>query len=543
MLISLLLQVLYKLESTMLRQGPTDLSAPHLPTTRVVQQAGTPAPPSTVIDYRDVRTPIINTASYEKLTLPLFVARFNNSLPVVVRVCRGFCGPNEETSISEGDRFNVHFVKHTTVVAVECENGSQYKVPLNSAIPFGILYDPHNNENEALRGYRYEKVSDLIQADPLPRVVRARRAHTGSNPDNSLVANELLIVRRVTKKLRKKELRVLSLTAGREKVLGESVKGEFSTKPREVCLYLPELLKHVQDLFPHKAVLYGITGGTAQNSIQSKLSASVIKLMHSSIETSLVATSANSVEPENSRLVDIPVDLDILVRVVSFEENDSNQKLYEDTHYIYSHFDPSRLNPYVKSSGNSTYDTQSLLYTTVRWGQDTKGMQIVKPASVPATPPRQSPPVPRARSRSLDEEGGEEKSECYHRVQRQYSSPMAITGAGSVRNRPLPPAPFSHSPPVSSSPLGSSPSDSSPSSFPTALQKMPTMGPIPEDRQAHTQNHPRQRTPGYSYVDTFPMRCTVEGPGANSDGGTPTHPLCAEKTITDGSAGAVVCKA
>lgn len=491
----------------MLKQSPTEVCAPLVPTARVVQQAGTPKDLS-VMNYRNTHNP---PASYEKLTVPLFVARYSSSLPVVIRVCRGFCGPTEDSSISEGDRFNIHFVKHTTVVTVECENGTRYNVPLNSAIPFGIMYDPHNDLNEALRGYRFDKISDLIQASPLPRVVRARKGHVGSTPENSLVANELLLLRKVTKKLMgKKELRVFSLTSGMEKVLGESVRGEFSTKPREVCLYLPELLKHVQDLFPHKAVLYGMTGSTAgASSIQAKLSASIVKLMHSSIETSLVATSANGLGLENSRLVSIPVELDILVCIVSTEETESRKKLHDDTRYIYSHFDPSQVNHYVKNATNSAHDTQSLLYTTIRCGHDAKGVELIKPTSVASL--NQSPPALRARSRSMDEESSETSYNHFHR---QHSSPIAM--AGSVHQRPLPPTPFGCSPPVSS-PLSASPLSST--SPPSSLPRAPAMEAIHEEPpQTSTVTPRRQRTPGYSYVDAFPMRCTVKGSGASTDG-------------------------
>ena len=529
-----------------MQQGPTEVSQ-LMPTVRVVQHAGMSnnAPPRSGNDFHNMHK---STPSYEKHTLPLFVARYSKSLPVVVRVCRGFCGATEDTSISEGDQFSIHFVKHTTVVAVKCDNGTQYNVPLNSAIPFGIMYNPHNDQDRSLRGYSFSKVSDLVQASPLPRVVRARKAHTGSTPESSLVANELLLLRRVTKKLMgKKELKVHSLTTGLEKTLGEGVRGEFSTKPREVCLYLPELLKHVQDLFPHKAVLYGVA---SQSGVEAKLSASVVTLTHSSIETSLVATSANGPGSEDSRLVNIPVDLDILVRVVNSDEVESSKKLHDDTRYIYSHFDPTRLNHYVKSSVDSAHDTQSLLYTTVRWGHDTKGVELVQPASIPGVvPPNQSPPVPRARTRSMD---GNEPSDLYHRIQRQHSSPMPMTG--SHRQRPLPATPFGCSPPASSSPLSSSPLSSSPgatppssssssssaSSFPT--QRMPTMEAITEEPQRAATTSAKRRTPGYSYVDAFPMRCTVEAPVAGADVLSAQNPDQAASSQTDGSAGAQVCE-
>ena len=57
-------------------------------------------------------------ATNEKLSVSKLVSLYRKEIPIQVRVCKGFCGPNEDTSISEGDndRFNVHFIKHTKIV-------------------------------------------------------------------------------------------------------------------------------------------------------------------------------------------------------------------------------------------------------------------------------------------------------------------------------------------------------------------------------------------------------------------------------------------
>ena len=390
----------------------------------------------TVGDYCDT-TELQRSAHHsEKLTLAIFAGRYHDVLPLSVRVCRGYCGPNEETSISEGDRFNMHFIKQTTVVAMEYENLNRYNVPLNSSIPFGIIYESHLKQSEALRGYRFEKVSDILQSDVLPKVIRSRRAHRGAGPDSSIAANELLLVRKATKKIMgKPSLKVLSLTAGKEKTLLENCIGHFSTKPREVCLYLPEIVKHLPDIFPCKAVMFNNDSGA----VYAKLSTSVVRLLHSSIETSLVATSALEEDTENARLLDIPIDLDILVRVVTSDELET-RKLYTDTTYLYNHFDPAKLCPYVnKVKSHVAHETQSLLYTTVRIGGqgDHKGVEVKKPAKVPAVPPRQNvpsrpdikqrplPPEPFRMSTSPPPEGdydvtqplgGPHTKVCFHRM-------------------------------------------------------------------------------------------------------------------------------
>ena len=343
---------------------------------------------TSVKDYRDARDSL--PATSEKFTLPQFLGRYHQEFPIRVRVCKGFCGLDEDTSISDGDQFNVHFLKYTTIVAIEYENGSRFNVPLNSAIPFAILYNPHNNINEAMKGYRFDKVSDILQMGTLPSILWARKAYQGSTSDSSISANELLIVRKVRKQLLgKQQLKVYSLTTGKEKVLSANCAGNFSTKPRDVCLYLPEILKHLPDIFPSKAVLFSNqmdgtprkVGSHQRTGSNSKLGVPTnVTLLHSSIETSLVATSVHDQDPENARLLDIPVDLDILVRVDSSVDEDETQRLYEDTSFIYEHFNPAKLCPYVKD--NSNQRTQSQFYTNVYFGQERNGVDVAKPPMI-----------------------------------------------------------------------------------------------------------------------------------------------------------------
>lgn len=60
-----------------------------------------------------------------------------------------------------------------------------------------------------------------------------------------------------------------------------------------------------------------------------------------------------------------------------------------------------------------------------------------------------------------------------------------------------------------------------------------------EPPQTSTVTPRGRRTPGYSYVDTFPMRCTVKGSGAGGDSRLPTGPEKAEST--DGSGDGQIC--
>ena len=44
-----------------------------------------------------------------------FVAKYGDQLPLHVRVSKGFYGNTESTSVSDGETFNIHFIKKTKV--------------------------------------------------------------------------------------------------------------------------------------------------------------------------------------------------------------------------------------------------------------------------------------------------------------------------------------------------------------------------------------------------------------------------------------------
>ncbi|XP_064395077.1 uncharacterized protein LOC135342288 isoform X3 [Halichondria panicea] len=446
-----------------------------------------------VKDYRDIRDPV--PAPSEKISLPVFLSKHHQEFPTRVRVCKGFCGSDEESSLSDGDQFNVHFLKYTTIIAIEYENGSRFNVPLNSAIPFAILYNPHNNINEAMTGYKFDKVSDVLQMATLPTLLWARKGYQGSTSDSSISANELLIVRKVRNKiLGKQSLKVFSLTTGKDKVLSSNCTGNFSTKPRDVCLYLPEILKHMPDCFPSKAVLFSTPTDNATRKVgthqrtgsNSKLGVpTVVKMLHSSVETSLVATSIHDQDPENARLLEIPIELDILVRVEDNVDEDETQRLYEDTSFIYEHFNPANVRTYVKE--NSNQHTQSQFYTNVCFGQERNGVDVHKPPMLEHNP-------------TLTE------SHYQHpRAVKKTSYPVPIESV--------------YYPPDTNSP-GDSGSGvvERKSSRDVSPADSTWRPPLPPPRVKTDASNPPRRSTGYSYVDSHPRTTRAAVPDESKRG-------------------------
>ena len=49
------------------------------------------------------------------MTSPSQRCRYSKSLPLRVKVCKGFYGVSDQTAVTTGDMFNLHFVKNTKV--------------------------------------------------------------------------------------------------------------------------------------------------------------------------------------------------------------------------------------------------------------------------------------------------------------------------------------------------------------------------------------------------------------------------------------------
>ena len=321
----------------------------------------------------------------EKYTIAKFASQYSRKFPVKFAVAKGFYGPSEDLKFSEGDRFRAHSLKQSTVVNIQYDNGIRENIPVSSPIPFAILFDPHGNTNEAMKGYRFDKVSDLMQLPVLPLVLWSRKSYRGSTPESSVSANELLIVRRVKSRLvGRQQLKVYSHTQKKEKTLYTTCIGNFSTKPRDICLFLSDILKNMPDIFPCRAVMLNPVNSTPQVAQKGapRGGPCIVTLMHSSIDTSLVISSALEQSSE-TKFLEIPIDLEILVRVdqTGEENTDPRETVYEDM----SLYAP--VNPQLPSQHNSQLPSQhqepphqQQFYTNVHFGQE-RSKELFRPSA------------------------------------------------------------------------------------------------------------------------------------------------------------------
>ena len=321
-----------------------------------------------------------NLPGSEPCQLSHFISKHSNLLPFRVEVCNGFCSSATDLSISQNEKFNLHFVKHTRVIVMrDSENREEYSVPLNSSVPFGIVYEPILDDKRALEGFYFESVGELIAVKHLPTVVCATKAYRGSSLESSVEASEILLIKRVAARStlwgKGKVLEVYSLKHGL-KHLTEKCAGGFSTRPKNVGMQLSTMVEH-SILFPQKAML--IADRQLDSLLSSSMATLPVTLERVKGETSVIATNAEEETVENCIKLDISSELDVQLEVVCIAEEEETL-LHKNTHSLYHDFSISSLQFVVDKASSRAYDLQCLLYKTVLPGREKDGVQLTLPS-------------------------------------------------------------------------------------------------------------------------------------------------------------------
>ena len=306
-----------------------------------------------------------------------FVAQHSKQFPLRVKVCKGFCGNSSEVSISQGEVFDFHFLKHSKVVTLRVSHGIEYSVPLSSVIRFGVVYDPYGNEKMALKGFQFRMANEIMGLKSLPILICATRAYQAGSHEGSVAKGEVMVVRGIKSSIHGRMLKVFSLKHGK-KYLSEKCEAYFSTRPSNVSMHLHEMF-HNSIPFPQKAMLYP----TAEVShvLPPHLLTSPVTLKQCKVQTSVVATCPAlhaGQEGGFGGAVDIPVDLDTEVEACNLPPSEC-AKQQQITRSVYKNFDPVQLCSYFDTPTSESYEIQCALFTSIQTDLKLFGIQLVKP--------------------------------------------------------------------------------------------------------------------------------------------------------------------
>lgn len=301
----------------------------------------------------------------EYITFADLATKYSDLLPKRVEVCRGVFGDDEDDDmcISTGDVYNIHYVKKREMMTLKAASGKkedEFAVPLNSSIRFAILYDPEENAGKAAKGYLFSKVQEIIDANPMPKVICTIKRNTASKIETMVVPGEVLVITGNDVIQGVAHLKTFSLKTDSQKLLPGSSIGQFTTKPSEVQMYIHQILKHTKRLIPSTVLLYPPTDG---QKLPDALRSRPLTLIEMHTSSSLVATV--HLTGSEQVILDIPSTLDVELKWIELNDSEMSE-LKTKTSKLSKEFNESKVIRYRHpNQSEEVYMTQEELYTSV----------------------------------------------------------------------------------------------------------------------------------------------------------------------------------
>jgi hypothetical protein len=144
--------------------------------------------------------------AYGELEIQDILNKYSSHLPLKVLVTKGVYGMEERYSLATSDKCVIHYIRKRELVQIhDPKTNVEFSVPVNSAIKFGVVYNPHNVETQAMKGLEFQYVSDILAETKLPKMGVA----TLKDPDViGMKSTEVLVIKEVCKKVHQDTLQI-----------------------------------------------------------------------------------------------------------------------------------------------------------------------------------------------------------------------------------------------------------------------------------------------------------------------------------------------
>ena len=244
-----------------------------------------------------------------------FYEQYKDSLPVKAKAS---CS----SSSSDGRIVNVLSILQDDIVELHIEELGEkyYTVIKNSFVQYGLLYNPNNNLQEAIKGTTFDTVESLMSLSSLPQFVCATKAHTGDTAESSVAKGELLVVHKMSQSRASffktealKALVVYSVSTKRKKKLLPNCEGVFTTMPHLVKLPLVEIYQLVSSLRSFKAMIFIKSSNI---DIPQKLTTKIVTLKPSGVGACLHVTFPDNDRSSNTNIAHVPVQSPLKLRAL-----------------------------------------------------------------------------------------------------------------------------------------------------------------------------------------------------------------------------------
>lgn len=314
------------------------------------------------------------------MTLQDFVTKYQNELPLQIRIVQGIKSNRE---LNQGDIYNVHFVEEVDIVEMRTTDNAVYKIPLNSAIECGAIYNPTGKLDDAIQGFLLDTAGVILGCAEIPQLVCALKSHETHSYESSVQKGDVIYIKdkdskqSIKKILKSKALSCIHVSSGDKKKLPDNCYGSFSTAPGDVKLYLPEFTKHLR--LPQYCLLF--YNGTNSHEVSSLLPASVVTLEKLAMTTNIIVSKSNSPSVSGESLMELLANSELMVEGI-WPESGTDAKLCKDTRLYYETFSPANVNRASLLVGNKPAQMrrQAILLSTIRYDSScSSGVRVLYP--------------------------------------------------------------------------------------------------------------------------------------------------------------------
>ena len=334
----------------------------------------------------------------ESMPLTQLANTHSSRFPLRIHLLDGYYGQTTRFTLSSSDIFDVHFAKRTQVVNVRDSIGTDYSVPLNSAIEFGVVYHQpikHPDPKVPPPQMVYRTVEDLMSLAPLPKLVCATSKWSKASVKSSKISveeGELLIVKGPYKpRLRNKvtALKCYSLKTETRKLLPEECVGNFSVEPEHTKLHVYEFAAKLKVILPCKAMMFLYQDSKYNSSVYSNVPRNlfqkpiIVRSVMSEVSLTVTSVTDNPTglgpnidqvnfqgKPLKTALtMEIPLDShlgDIEVEILKAPSESETEKLYMNARELLQKANKEPYMILLDKGSDKINDAQSLFYMQIR---------------------------------------------------------------------------------------------------------------------------------------------------------------------------------
>ena len=303
------------------------------------------------------------------------VNEFSPHLPLCFAVSESMYGICEDRSLMEGQLLSVHFIKEMKVLVIKAnQSGNEYTLPLCSSLMVSLLYNPEGKPDTAKKGYTFNEVEEVLNANPMPKIVCALTSFEDMEK-NPVEKNDILFIQAISDYENSDCLLCTNMFSGKSLKVGKGCGGKFTTAAEKIKMPLTKLVEFIS--LPADVSFSSPSDGSIVLP-QSAISSFYTILSEKEEKSVIVSTKYMSEESCTVETVEIFLSVSLEVQLVELPSKDL-EKLRKESQMLYNNFRPSDVSKVICDLDSSINYVQTALYKAIRKGSWTDGVTLVRP--------------------------------------------------------------------------------------------------------------------------------------------------------------------